>query len=168
MSVAERTWWKDEIQGPTFERGEKKQSYLKRWKSKHNVLSCLKLLSFQWPLEFGEQPEIAGSHIRWVRSLANHRSLVFCETKVWIKCEECAGALSWWRRQLPVDHKWVSWATQHYIRDGGHPCSTLWWFLTLWCVLLVYHNAGVKECSNFGLWKASQSIARYPPLCGHY
>ena len=31
------------------------------------------------PLEFGEQPEVAGHHIRRVKSLANHRSLVFCQ-----------------------------------------------------------------------------------------
>ena len=40
-----------------------------------NVLSCLKSLSFQWPLEFREQPEVLGR----VRGLANYRSLVFCK-----------------------------------------------------------------------------------------
>jgi hypothetical protein len=29
----------------------------------------------------------------------------FFPKKIWIKCEECAGALSWWSCQLPVDHK---------------------------------------------------------------
>ena len=38
----------------------------------HNVLSCLKSLSFQWYLELGEQPEVTGR----VRSLMNHRSLI--------------------------------------------------------------------------------------------
>ena len=46
---------------------------------RHNVLSCLRLLSFQWPLEFGKQPKVTGSHIRRVRSIANHKSLVFCQ-----------------------------------------------------------------------------------------
>ena len=45
----------------------------------HNVLSCLKSLFFQWPLEFGKRPEVAGRvrSLANLRSLANHRNLVF-------------------------------------------------------------------------------------------
>ena len=43
----------------------------------HNVLSCLKSLSFQKSLEFEEQSEVLGRG----RSLANNRSLVFRKNK---------------------------------------------------------------------------------------
>ena len=37
--------------------------------------------SFQWTLQFGEKPKVAGSHIRRIKSLANHRNLVFRHEK---------------------------------------------------------------------------------------
>ena len=54
----------------------------------------------------------------------------FFVQRVWIKCEECAGALSWWRRQLPVDHN--SGLLRRTVLFGD--C------LTLWCVLVVYNE----------------------------
>ena len=44
-----------------------------------NFLSLLKPLSYQWSLDFGEYSQVTGSHIRRVRSVANQRSLVFCQ-----------------------------------------------------------------------------------------
>ena len=59
----------------------------------------------KYPTFRQEQLEVAGSHIRRERSLANHRSLVFCKEKKSLnQVRVMCWRLSWWRRQLPVDH----------------------------------------------------------------
>ena len=96
----------------------------------------------KYPTFGREQPEVAVSPTRRVRSLANHRSLIYRKKKFWFKREECVGALSWWRRQLPVDYNSASCAAQHHVGDGWHPCSRLLFgnCLTVWCELVGYNK----------------------------
>jgi hypothetical protein len=43
----------------------------------HDVLAAVKTGTLQWPLQFGEQPEITSSHVWRVWSLANNWNAVF-------------------------------------------------------------------------------------------
>ena len=80
-----------------------------------------KYSTFGW-----EQPEVAGSHIMRVRSLANHRSLVFAkkksESSVRNVLEHCRDEGD----NCLLTTTPVFCTTQHHIGDGGHPCSALW------------------------------------------
>ena len=69
----------------------------------HNVFSWLKSGPFQRHFQFGEQPKITKSHVGRVGSLTNQGNVVF--SKPWIRCEEWAGALSWWSCQVSAAHR---------------------------------------------------------------
>jgi hypothetical protein len=43
----------------------------------HDVLTAVKKGTLQWPLQFGEQPEITKSHVWRVGCLANNWNAVF-------------------------------------------------------------------------------------------
>jgi hypothetical protein len=43
----------------------------------YNVLAVVKTGTLQWPLQFEEQPEITGSHVWRVGSLANNWNAMF-------------------------------------------------------------------------------------------
>jgi hypothetical protein len=75
-------------------------------------------------IEFGEQPEVTGSHIRRVRSLTNHRSLVFSQKK---SESSAKNVLKHYRDggvNCPLTTSPVSCTTQHHIDVTEYPCST--------------------------------------------
>ena len=80
----------------------------------------------------------------------------FLPKKVWIKWEEWAGALLWWRCQLPVDNSGLLRCTASR-RQQGHSCSTLvifwlcgtysWWKMKIWQehLTLTHTNAACHQ-----------------------
>ena len=69
-----------------------------------NRLDVVEPLSFERHFPFWEHPKVAGTYVGTVWRLAKLYNLVFrqiCCTRF----DECAGALSWWRSQSPLDQK---------------------------------------------------------------
>ena len=71
----------------------------------YNVVSLLKSSPIQLHLKVGEEPKIARSHVGRVGSLTNQGNVVFSQKKPWIRCDEWAGALSWWSCQFFAAHR---------------------------------------------------------------
>jgi len=71
---------------------------------------------------------------------------VFSKKSLNYVCKECAGALSWWRHQLPVDHKSSFLSCTASCRWWRTFCSTFWWLINP-----VVHTHGVE-------WKSDESI----------
>jgi hypothetical protein len=111
------------------------------------VFSAYVGLLEKYPTFGREQPEVVGCHMRRVRSLVNHKSLVFRQ-KVGITSKECAGyCRDGGANCLLITNSFFC-AVLHHVGDGGHPCSTLWWLFDL---------VRTRDV----LWKSDESTKHY-------